>query len=328
MELRDTEALLKRMKLRQLEPALQREILEFAEQMGYETTITASSNLHFLLKLYKAEMAKEKKSRKALKKAEELILRLSSLHYDIIRREGERRKEELKRKIPFTGIRGGAPISEKTRRALESIGITDEAVMEQAVELFGDAKIDERVGLVNSTNLGDKVIKKVFGTHPETILIPNDGDFVSELDAMEIKKAIIDDWSEARGLPPPPWADYLQTPGILLDSYHDISRLLGLKVSEEKDAMPEESEEKRKVNYTGKPMVPADFIKVVIELGFEVTRESKHGILLRNASGVVMCVQKAHRKQEELNPSTIKKKLREAKIDLDEFERTRRDLHL
>jgi len=325
MEMGDKENDLRKLKLEQLEPALRREILEFAATMGYEATITSSSSMHFVFELYQAERAKEKKSRESLEKAEDLILRLSSLHHDIIKREDERRRDERKKKLPPSlPSRGGPlPVSKKTRDLLGSIGIEDEGVIEQAVGLFGDAKVEERVELAKASNLGEELLKKVFGAHPETILIPKEDDFASELDSMEIKRAIIDDWAEAREILPPPWADYERTPGILLDTYHDISRLLALEVPEEVEEPAESG-----IRYMGKPMDPDDFLKVALAMGFEIAREAKHGTLLKNADGDIMCVQKGHRKQQELNASTIKKKLNEARVDLDRFEEKRREMRL
>jgi hypothetical protein len=323
MEPEDVGANLKKIRLEMLEPDLQREITELAAEMGYEATIASSSSLHFLYKIYQTEKARGERSAKALKKAEDMILRLSSLHHAITQREEQRRKEGRKMKIPLTLIEGGLSVSKKTRELLNSIGIEDENAIIKAEELFGEKKIEERVGLVQSTTLGKELVKKAFAAYPETILIPNEDDFISELDAMENKKAILDGWAKSGERPLPAWADYNQTPGILIDTYEDITRQLEIP-------MPAAAPLKigKEITYRGRPMDPDDFMKVVKAMGFVEVREANHGTLLRDAKSNIMCVQKAHRKQMELNPSTIKKKLQESSVDLDEFERTRRELRL
>jgi hypothetical protein len=319
----DMAANLKKIRLDMLEPELQREITELAAEMGYETAVASSSNLHFLYRMYRAEKAKGERSAQALKKAEDMILRLSSLHHAITRREEQRRKNEVRRKIPLTLIEGGLSVGKKTRELLNSIGIDDESVIIKAEGLFGEKKIGERVELVLSTTLGEELVKKVFAAYPETMLMPNDDDFISELDAMESKKAILDGWARSREMPLPVWADYSLTPGILIDTYEDITRQLEITVPA---AAP--GKIGKEITYRGKPMDPDDFMKVVRSMGFEEVRQANHGTLLKDGIGNIMCVQKAHRKQMELNPSTIKKKLQESGVDLDEFERKRRELRL
>ncbi len=310
------------MKVGELDPALQSEIAALARELGQDTAITASSSLHFLVKLYEAEKAKERGREKALKRAEELILRLSSLHHDIQKRESERRREERGRRIPFPTIQGSVIVSGKLREMFESIGITDEGVMGRAVELMGEEKAEERIGMVKLMDIGPELTKRLFAVHPETILIPREDDFVSELEAIEAKKGMIDSWREANGREPPMWADYDKTPGILVDTYEDITRLLNLEPPESAGGRIKE------VRYRGKPMDPDDFARVVMAMGFGEVRDARHGKILSDGKGNIMCVQRAHRKQEQLNPGTIKKKLTEAGVDLDEFEKKRRELKL
>lgn len=220
----DHAGILKKIRLGMLEPELQREITELAAEMGYEATITASSNLHFLHKIYQAEKVKGKRSARALQKAEDMILRLSSLHHAVTQREEQRRKEEKRKRIPLSVIEGGLSAGKRTRSLLASIGVEDESVASRAEELLGEKGVAGRVELVQSTTLGEGLTRKFFSTHPEIIMIPGDGQFSSELEAMEGKKEMIDAWSRTTGRRPPLWADYGMTPGILLDSYEDIRR--------------------------------------------------------------------------------------------------------
>ncbi len=313
--------ILKKIRLGMLEPELQREVAELASELGYEATITAESNLHFLFRIYQAEREKEKRSARALKKAESLILRLSSLQHAIAKREEQRREKEKGKRMP-RGAHGSAiEAGKRTISLLGTIGIEDEKVMGLAEELLGEKGVEERVVLVHSTILGNNLVRKFFSAHPEVILIPKNDDFVSELEAMEAKMEMVDSWSESHGRKAPAWADYNITPGILLDSFDDIARQLNIEI--EAEERPESG-----VKYRGKPMDPDDFMKVVSAMGFAVVREATHGTLMRDGEGNIMCVQKAHRKQMELNTSTIKKKLVEAKVDLDGFEMKRRELKL
>jgi hypothetical protein len=314
--------ILKKIRIGQLEPGLAREIVELAQSMGHETTITSKTRLDFLLRIYQAEKVREKRSKGALRKAEDLIMRLSSLHFEVMHKERSRRKEERKKGIANVPSEVEVPVSKKLTELFSSIGIEDEKTIQKAVALFGEKECIERIELLGMCFLGEEIVKKVFGEHPETFLIASRGDFSSEIEAMESKKSFLDIARDAKGLPA--WADYEHTPGILLDSYEDIVRLLKLQLPEE----PPQSTKKEEVKYRGKPMDPDDFIRVVSGLGFSPIRETKHGTLMKNAAGGIMCVQKGHRKQEELNPSTIKKKLTEAGVDLDDFERKRRELSL
>ncbi|MFH0885088.1 MAG: hypothetical protein V1861_05250 [Candidatus Micrarchaeota archaeon] len=323
MEPEDVAPALKKIRLEMLEPELQREITELAAEMGYEATITTSSNLHFLYEIYRAEKARGERDAKALKKAEDMILRLSSLHHSIIQREEGRRKAERSRKVPLTLIEGGLTASKRMRELLESVGIKDEKIMEHAAGFFSEDEILSRVELIQASNLWPDAARRVFGAHPETIMIAKHDEFISEIEAMENKKAVLEGWVKAHERDLPIWADYNRTPGILLDSFEDITRQLEIRLPET-SPMKEEGE----VRYRGKPMDPRDFMKVTLALGFFVLREATHGTLLSDDRGKIMCVQKAHRSQMELNQSTIKKKLNEAGVDLDEFEKKRRELRL
>ena len=322
------EGVLRRIRISQLEPSLAREIVDFARESGYEATITSETSLGFLFRIYQAEKVKERKSGEALRKAEDLIMRLSSLHHDIQQRENLRRKEERKRNLPLMGSGLELPVGKRTKELLASIGIEDERFAQRAVALLGEDEIAVRAELARSTMLGEELTKKVFREFPDTLLIMPRDDFVSELEAMESKKEVIDEWSKANERIPGHWANYNLSPGILLDSYEDIERLLHLEIPEKPKEGPPRSGKREERKYKGKPMDPEDFIKVVSALGFSPIRQTRHGTLMRSESGGILCVQKSHRKQEQLNPSTIKKKLTEAGVDLDEFERKRSGMSL
>ncbi|HIE55772.1 MAG TPA: hypothetical protein EYP90_11435, partial [Chromatiaceae bacterium] len=73
---------MRRIRLRELKPELREEVLVLAREMHYERTVKASSSLSFLFRLYQEEKAKKRRSRKLLKKAEHLILKVAGLHHD------------------------------------------------------------------------------------------------------------------------------------------------------------------------------------------------------------------------------------------------------
>ncbi len=316
----DSILFLKKIRIEQLTPKLKDEVVEFAKDVGFEKTDVAVNKIDFIYKVFKKQQRTAYEDQKRLKKAEKLIMKLNTLHQRIMNQERTRRKDESKRKVKLKLIEGGMSISKKTRDLLGSIGITDESIMSQAEELFGLENIKERVEFVEMMTADSDVVKKLFSMYPETILIPDMGDFISELEAIDTKKEMIDGWSNLRGSNLPPWADFDTSPGILLDSFHDIERLLELK-------LPEPVEEKKEVKYRGKPMNPRDFIKVVEALGFEAVRETKHGLLMRRGDSI-LCVQRSHRAQAQLNRSVVKIKLTEAGVDLDRFENTRKGLRL
>ncbi|MFN7991056.1 MAG: hypothetical protein U0R44_02755 [Candidatus Micrarchaeia archaeon] len=223
---------LRRIKIGQLSPDLLEGVLELAQEHGYEITLTSLSDLHFLFRIYQAEKVKEKKSLKKLRKAEDLILRLAgmySLHHDAERRREERQKEDAERpRIRQFDIDEGMRIGKRMRELFESVGIADEKDMQQAVGLLGESKIEERVAIAKKTMLGDMLIRKVFSEHPETIMITRDENFLDELNAMEAKKGIIDAWSGAKNQAPPMWADYNESPSVLLVQFEVILNGLGI----------------------------------------------------------------------------------------------------
>jgi hypothetical protein len=74
--------ILKRIKISELDPTLKQEVTELVQLMGHESAIRSSDSLDLMYTLYRAEKAKERKNRKVLKQAEDMIMRLSSLHYE------------------------------------------------------------------------------------------------------------------------------------------------------------------------------------------------------------------------------------------------------
>jgi hypothetical protein len=313
--------LLKKVKIRQLDPIIQSEAIEIAKELGIERSIKATSTLHFLYQNCCNEEAKERKSRERLQKAKNIILSLAALSEAVTHRETKRRKQEQKRKRTFRLIGENLKASKKTIELLKSIGIEDEKIAGQAESMFGVDSVEDRVSLIDDLDLDTDTKKKLFGSWPETFLIPDEGDYISEIESIDTKKKMITTWSETNERDPPVWADFRIFPGILLDEYHDIARLLDL------EEQVREEIKKKEIVYRGKPMHPNNFTKVVEALGFEKMRESNHGTLLRRG-GHIMCVQRSHKAQAQLNRSVVKAKLVESGVDLNEFEEKRRELKL
>jgi len=322
-ELETGRSFLKSIRMNNLEPGLQREVLALADELGYERTIKAESSLAFLFELYGTERVK--RDRAKLRRAESLILKLATLHHETVQRTI---REEAKRKerLPFAtagGVVGrvALTVSERMRKLFHSLGIDDEKIMVRALENFGEKEVENRIELALASRLGEEVLKALFGAHPELIL---ESDFSFRIETIEQKKDILDSAKSTRPLPQE--LDYGQRPDALLLDFADIARLLSLKGQEVEQP---EMIEIPKVKYRSKPMHPLDFIKVVREFGFELVREATHGWLYKNErTGAMMCIQKPHRSQFELNGSTIKKKLTEASIPLDKFEEIRQKLRL
>ncbi len=235
---------LKRIKISQLQPDLLEGVLELAEEHGYEITITSLSDVHFLFRIYQSEKIKQKKDLKRLKKAEDLILRLAgvySLHHDEERRKEKERQDtdEKRPKARPLALEEDMRVSRKMKELFESVGITDERDMQQGIGFLGEAKIEERISIAKKTTLGPELLKKVFGEHPEELWKIKDDAFLDQMNAMEAKKGIIDAWSGANNQAPPLWADYNQSPSVLLVDFEVILAGLGIgKLAEEEEGKP------------------------------------------------------------------------------------------
>ncbi len=222
---------LKRIKVSQLAPDLLTSVMELAEEHGYEVTITASSDLHFLFKIYQAEKVKQKRDLKKLKKAENLILRLAglySLHHESEKAQERSRREEKKPSFGRAPIEEEMRISRKMLELFASIGVTDEKEVQETIGFLGEAKATERVLAARGSGVGEDIVKAVFSENPETLRIPKDRDFDSRVKAIGHKKGIIDAWKEETDSEPPVWADYQQSPGALLVDYGELCKGLGL----------------------------------------------------------------------------------------------------
>lgn len=267
MALLDLESLgsqLREIKISQLEPELLDSVLELTAEHG-EITISSSTNLHFLIQIYQAEDSKENKDRDRLKKAENLILRLASirpLQYEEQRQESHSRKD---RKPAFDLMtEGGIGIGGKERALLESVGITDETEMRKAISLIGEAKIAQRVQLARSSKLGNHLTRLVFGENPSVLGMPKDEDFEIELRAMENKKDLIDKWVLTSDEPLPIWADYMESPNVLLVHYTNLYRALVLG-----------SKDKKAEDFAAGPETEVHIIKLLREVGLSI--EEKGG---------------------------------------------------
>jgi predicted RNA binding protein YcfA (HicA-like mRNA interferase family) len=320
MDLGQNAGILKKIKFGSLEPALQGEIIELADSIGYETTITAESDLGFLLRIYNAERAKEKRSAAMLKKAEELIMRLSSLHFQAHAHEMERKRKEKKTAaVQWKG--GEITVSARAKELLESVGISDERVMERIVEFLGEKGVEGRVEAIHATNLGDGLVKKLFAHHPELLLKGNEREFISQMEMMEVKKEIVDNRYREIGQTE---QIYIRYPEILLEDFHEISRIMSIEPPPEA-RMPAALAEQKKGKTIVARMDPDDFIKVLRRMGFELKTNGPHRVL-SHPDGKMAVVQSGHGRASEFGPGLIRMKLREIGIRVEEFERVRKEV--
>jgi predicted RNA binding protein YcfA (HicA-like mRNA interferase family) len=312
MDLESQRNLLRRIKISSLEPALQEEVFQFAREMEYESAIKSSSNLHFLFKIYQAEKVKRRRSEKLLRKAEDLILRLATLHQGRVGREAKKKKEKKKLRIP---AEVSITISEKMRTLFQSIGIDDEKVMVQTVEILGEEATLHRIDLIHLTGLGDELMKKLFGMFPHILLEPKEDDFLLELDTFENKKAIIDGWMESHGRLPSA-ADYRKRPDVLFEDYHKISKLLDIEEKPEEEEAP-----KKEVKYRPRAMRNRDMWRVLEELGYQLKRQKKE-MTFEGPEGKTLTISNPH--DGEYDPITIRRIIRDMGIKPAEFEKARR----
>ncbi len=228
--------MLKRIKIGQLDPELLTSVMELAEEHGYEVTITASSDLHFLFRIYQAERVKQKRNLKRLKKAENLILRLAglSLHHDAERAQERSRREEKRPPFGHATMEEDMRLSARLRELFSSIGITDEKEIRETVMFLGEAKAEERVRAAAASPIGPELVKALFAEQPEALRTPKDADYDYQIKAMDHKKGLIDAWAEESGETVPVWADYSRSPGALLVDYAELSKGLGLSGAGEK----------------------------------------------------------------------------------------------
>ncbi len=313
---------LRKIRFGAIDPELRDEVREVAAQLGYESAIRAESDLHFLLKLYEAEKAKEKGRKDALKKAEELILRLSSLHHEAYVKEMERKRSQKKEKPFRWGDAAGMPISKKALDLFASIGITNERTMAHVLDFLGERKLEDRVDLILSSALPESVVKGLFGHRPELLLKAEDSDFIAEIETMEAKKGIVDNRYAQLGMAEPVYIVY---PEILAESYHEVARIMQLEPAERAEPAPADEEKKRKLRVN--PIHPDDFIKVLRGLGFELKSSGPHRVL-SHPDGRVCVVQSAHGSNRQFGAGLIRMKLRDSDIPVEDFENKRKEIGL
>ncbi len=314
---------LRRMRFGTIEPGLQDQVKEVALELGHEGAISSRTSLHFLLRLYNEEKAREKGRKEALRKAEDLILRLSSLHYEAHEREMERKRREGGRQPPPWKEASEMPISKKALDLFASIGITDEKAMAHVLDFLGERKLEERVETILSSSLPEIAVKGLFGRKPELLLIADDRGFTMEIEAMEAKKTMIDNRYAELGMAEPIYMSY---PEILAESYHEVARIMDLKPVEER-AEPAPAEEERRQKFRISPIHPDDFIKVLRGLGFEQKGGGSHRVL-SHKDGRVSVVQSAHGPSKQFGAGLIRMKLRESGIPLEAFQKKREEMGL
>jgi predicted RNA binding protein YcfA (HicA-like mRNA interferase family) len=317
MDLAGSATLLRKIRISQLEPGLRDEVLEFAGEMGYEGTLNASSRLHILLEIYNAEKAKEKKSKRMLRKAENLIMKLAGLHYATTVMEG-RRPEARKKERPFGKVPEAMElfISTRMRALFGSIGISDERVMAQALGLLGEKKIEERATLILASNIGQELSKKLFSMRPVMLLEPDDGKFLGTLADLETKKDIVDTWARTREISMP----YGNSPQILLMDYPQLTQALGLLGGRKEEVSGPPIGKKEELKYRPVPMKFRDMLKVLEEYGFHV-KSLKNEAVLVHESGRILTVSNPH--AGEYTPATVRAIIHDLGVTPNGFETVR-----
>jgi hypothetical protein len=319
MELEAGAEVLRRMRVRQLEPELMKEVLEFAGETGYEGTLKASSRLNILLDIYNAEKAKEKRSRKMLKKAEKLIMKLASLTYTAEVAERRRREEKSGERRQFPrAAQMEITLSERIRKLFGSVGIKDENAMARAVELHGDKGVEDRVELLLASTLGQPLVQTLFGMKPAMFLEPDDR-FVASLSDMETKKEIVDRWADARGTAPGR-RPYDSLPEILFEDYPRLNQILGLARKEESEPAPAMAGEGAVAAYQPKPMRTRDMLAVLAAAGYIRARKTGE-ITLTRADGRTLTISDPH--DGEYSKATVRRIIRDAGMTPGEFEAAR-----
>lgn len=351
MDLAESAALLRKIRINQLEPDLRNEVLEFAGEMGYEGTVNASSRLHILLDIYNAEKAKEKKSKRMLRKAENLIMKLAGLHYAAAAMEA-RRAAAQKKERPFGKAAETMElfISPRMKSLFESIGIRDERVMQKAVGLYGEHNVEGRIGLVQDSTLGRALVQKLFGMKPD-IMLENDAAFVLKLDVMEGSKSLIDKWCRLHKVPIEK-AVYQTMPQEIfrsLRSLGEVYEIVKLEEARQREAAEKAAEreaaariaargpEKRKapvltdedrrkpVNYRPQTLRKQELDMVLNGFGFHYVTDEGGERKFRNAEGEDLIVShRQHEYEKELVGKIIGEK--GLKTTPEEFERVKRKL--
>ncbi len=319
MDLERRAVLLRRIRVSQLEPELRREVLEFAGEMGYEGTVNASSRLHILLDIYNAEKAREKKSKRVLRKAERLIMKLAGLHYATAVMEARGPQVQKKKEQPFGRATEAMEllISPRMTALFESIGIHNEKVMAQAIGLLGEKKIEERVTLILASNISQELAKKLFQRQPGMLLEPDDANFLKTLVDLETKKDIVDTWAKARETRAP----YGNAPQILLIDYSELGQALGLLRERKEEMAGPSTGKKEEIKYRPVPMRFRDMLKVLKEFGYRV-KSTKNETILERADGRILVMSGEH--TGEISVAVVRAVIREIGATPEKFEEVRR----
>jgi predicted RNA binding protein YcfA (HicA-like mRNA interferase family) len=302
-----------------LEPALRKEVMDVASELGREGAVTEKTSLHFLLRLYQAEKAKEKGREEALRKAECLIPRISALIHEAHAKEMERKRAEGGKKPFHWGEPAEMPLSSRAISLLESVGITDRRTMAHIVDLLGEGILEERVELIHSSHLGQTASKALFGHKPDLLVEGDEGGFARSLEDMEAKKQMVDNRYSELGMDGPVYINY---PEILVDSFHEVARIMEIRPSQGEPA-PAEDGKRRKLRVS--PIGPDEFIKVLRAMGFEIKSNGPHRVL-SHEDGRVSVVQSAHGPNKEFGAGLIRMKLRESGITVEDFQKKRTEL--
>ncbi len=318
MELDSEARLMCRIKIRELKPKLREEVQELAREMNYERTLKASSSLSFLFRLYEEEKAKKSRSRKLLKKAEKMILKLAGLHHDSQSgaAQGKKKAKRGPKRIPKPAQFHMA-LSKKITDVFASIGITDRDKMLRIIGTIGERKVEERAELLLASDLGEETVKALLGKYDAMLIQPLDDIFVIDIEMFEKKKNLLELVFMKGMMTEPP--DLTKDPELLLLNAKELSEILGL--GEPKPTMQKDSG----------GLIPAmttkAFIKVMEGLGCRKLKRATHGTFYEygdeEGNQRMILIQNPHKGQDQMDKSVMREKLRELGITIEQFNASR-----
>ncbi len=319
MNLKHLRPNLEGLKVSKLTSSLLDELLDLSEDVGYDKTIYYSGDLGFILDIY--ELTKKSKDQRLLKKAENMILSLSSLTHDKGGKKRRKRSKETAKSFKSISFDSesdmlGIPLNQKIVDVFHSIGIENKAMMRIAVGLLGENKIKDYSEYLLSSELGENLVKAYMKVNPEAILQPSEDLFLLDITTLEKKKQIFDFYKENLDLPDK--LEYEKNPQILQLDLKEIIEALNIEQESEGESTLHEGKTPKSEQIP--TLKTKEFIRIMKDFGFKEERRVKHGTFYYNAQqDARVMIQNPHRGQQYMETGIIREKLRQAGITDKEF---------
>lgn len=330
MDLDDIRTMLKKTRVRELDPALRKEVLGLASELENETTITTKSNLHFIFELYQKERKRDKKNLKILRKAEQIMANLAELH----QLRHERNRPPIKRDdTPIIGRHfGGSEMqfSRKITELFESIGITERKEMERIVGIIGEREVETRIETIHISKLEGETAKALFGKHPELLCIPEEAAFFEKIEGIEKKIAVIDAYMNSTGIPES--MDYRKFSDVLLLDMGEVVSNLNMDTANKvtKDEVTETAEQQKGPKYIARTMKTKEMAAVLAALGYVKDRGKNELVYTlhqdRRKEGMAVVLTMSNPHDGEYEKGVVRFIIRDMGIRPDEFEKVRRSV--